>query len=143
MLGNLHDGVFHKKYIGNTAAGQDGSAVASSAIATAGFKRIRVVIELGAVTSNAVLKASVSACDTSSGSFVDIASLGTDGFVATGKSDNTVIIDAPLDVGCEFVKINYQRTTANIELDAITFDLYDARVVPVTQDTTVAKVVAL
>lgn len=141
MIGNLHDGVVHKKYIGNTAAGTDGSAVSSNAIATAGFRRIRVCIELGAVTSNGVIKASILGSATSSGSFVEIIGLGTDGFVATGKSDNSIILDCPVGVGSEFIKIQYQRTTANIELDGITYDFYDARKVPVKQDSTVAKVV--
>lgn len=141
MIGNLHDGVVHKKYIGNTAAGTDGSAVTSNAIATAGYKRVRVCIELGTVTSTGVVKASILGAATSSGDFAEIVGLGSDGFVATGKSDNTIILDCPIGNGAEFIKIQYQRTTANIELDGITYDLYDARVVPVKQDSTIAKVV--
>jgi len=143
MIGNLHDGVKHKKYIGHTAAGTDGSAVASSALATAGFDRVRVCIELGTVTSGGVIEASISGCATASGDFVDIVSLGDSGYTATGKSEGTIILDCPLGNGAEFIKVNYKRKTANIELDGITLDFYSTDVVPVVQDSSVAKIVAV
>lgn len=130
MLGNLHDGVKHVKAIGHTAAGTDGSAVLSNAIATAGFGRARVCIELGTVTNNGVLKAAIKGCSTSGGSYVALVDLGDDGFVATSKSEKCVVLDCPVEIGAEFIKVEYQRVTANIELDAITVDLYDADVVP-------------
>lgn len=142
MIGNLYDGVVHKKLIGNTAAGKDGSAVASNAIATAGFDRVRVCIELGAVVDEATFTASISACDTSTGSFEDVVLFAdendpTDPVVITGKSDTTLILDCALGLGREFIKVNYQRTTQNIELDGIYLDFYGVRVIPVTQDSTI------
>lgn len=130
MLGNLHDGVKHLKPVGHTAAGTDGSAVLSSAIATAGFGRVRVCFELGTVTSTGVLKAAIKGSSTSGGAYTAIVDLGADGFVATGKSEKTVVLDCPVENGAEFIKVEYQRVTANIELDAITVDLYGADVVP-------------
>lgn len=145
MIGNLHDGVKHVKLAGNVAAGKDGSVVASSAIATAGFDRIRVCIELGAVTDTGALEAFISGCSTSNGSFTSIVSFDDegDGVVVSGKSDKTVILDCKLGLGAEFVKINYQRTVANIELDGIYYDLYASDIVPVVQDTSVLDVVAV
>ena len=144
MIGNLHDGVVHKKLIGNTAAGKDGSAVASNALPTAGFDRVRVCIELGTVTDDATFVASVSACNTSTGTFKDVLSFDDDGEPVdiTGESDKTIILDCPLGLGREFIKINYQRTTQNIELDGITLDFYGVKVVPVVQDATISDVVA-
>ena len=147
MIGNLYDGVVHKKLIGNTAAGKDASAVASDAIATAGFDRVRVCIELGAVTDAATFEASISACDTSTGTFVDVVKFADatdpdDPAVLTGKSDGTIILDCPLGLGRDFIKINYQRTTQNIELDGILIDFYGVRTVPVAQDSSVVAVVA-
>lgn len=143
MIGNLHDGVVHKKLIGNTAAGKDASAVASDAIPTAGFDRVRVCIELGAVTDAATFEASISACDTSTGTFADVVSFDDDGdpVVLTGKSDKTIILDCPLGLGRDFIKINYQRTTQNIELDGILIDFYGVRTVPVAQDSSIVAVV--
>ena len=147
MIGNLYDGVVHKKLIGNTAAGKDGSAVASDAIATAGFDRVRVCIELGAVVDAATFVASISACSTSTGTFEDVVKFSdatdpTDPAVLTGKSDGIIVLDCPLGLGREFIKVNYQRTTQNIELDGITLDFYGVRVIPVTQDNSVVAVVA-
>lgn len=146
MIGNLHDGVVHKKLIGNTAAGKDTNAVASNAIPTAGFDRVRVCIELGAVTDAATFVASISACSTSSGTFKDVVKFSDatdpdDPAVMTDKSDGIVILDCPLGLGREFIKINYQRTTQNIELDGIFLDFYNVRKIPVVQDSSVVKVV--
>jgi hypothetical protein len=135
--------LYHKKILGNTAAGQDASAVVGTAIDVTSlgkFDRARLVIELGAVTSGGVLKAGLQECDTSGGTYVTIADLG-DGEVCTGKSDNTIIFDVPLKK--RYLKYTYQRTTANIELDSLTIELYSSGKIPVTQDTTVFKEVIL
>lgn len=136
--------LYHKKILGNTAAGQDASAVVGTAIDVTSlgkFDRVRLVIELGAVTSGGVLKAGLQECDTSGGTYVTIANLGTNGEVCTGKSDNTIIFDVPLKK--RYLKYSYQRSTANIELDSLTIELYSSGKIPVTQDTSVFKEVIL
>ena len=50
-----------------------------------------------------------------------------------------MIFDVPATKG--FLKIQYQRGTANIEIDAITIDLYSGRMTPTTQDASVSKVI--
>ena len=147
MIGNLHDGVVHKKLIGNTAAGKDASVVASDAIPTAGFDRVRVCIELGAVVDAATFVASISACSTSTGTFKDVVKFSdatdpADPAVLTGKSDGTIILDCHLGLGRDFIKINYQSATQYIELDGILIDFYGVRTVPVAQDSSVVAVVA-
>jgi hypothetical protein len=135
--------LYHKKILGNTAAGQDASAVVGTAIDVTSlgkFDRARLIIELGAVTSGGVLKAGLQECATSGGTYVTIADLGN-GEVCTGKSDNTIIIDVPLSE--RYLKYTYQRTTANIELDSLTIQLYSSGKIPVTQDTSVFKEVIL
>lgn len=137
-MSNISASCYHVKLIGNTAAGTDANAVASDAIdvlSKGTFDRIRVVCELGAVTSGGKIAIAVKQCDTSTGTFATVAEL--ESTVATGKSDNSIIIDCPISQ--QFIKIVYQRATANVELDGIMYDLYSSRKIPVTQNTAVWK----
>ena len=136
-MANISSCMYHVKLAGNVSAGTDASAVLSDAIdvlAKGTFDRIRVVCELGAVTSTGKIALAVKCASSSTGDYSAVAKL--DATTATGKSDNTIIIDCPIS---EFVKIEYQRTTANVELDAITYDLYNSRKIPVIQNTAVWK----
>ena len=137
-MANISASCYHAKYVGNVAAGTDGSAVLSDAIdvaAKGSFDRVRVVCELGAVTSGGKIALAVKSAATSTGDYTAEASLAST--VATGKSDNSIIIDCPISQ--PFIKIEYQRATANVELDAITYDLYNSRKIPVVQNTAVWK----
>lgn len=128
---------YHVKLAGNVAADVDASAVASDAIDVGSlgtFDRIRVCVELGAVTDTGKIAVAVKCASTASGTYTAVASLAaTD---ASDKDDNTIIIDCAID---DFVKIEYQRTVADIELDGIYYDLYDSDKVPVVQNTAVWK----
>ena len=131
--------VYHKKILGNTAAGVDAAAVTGDAIdvTTLGaFDRARLIIELGAVVDGAKLTASLSECDTSAGTYTTIADLGAAGMVITDMDDNSVVIDVPLTE--RYLKYGYRRTTQNAEFDSLVIELYDSGKTPITQSATVA-----
>lgn len=134
MLGNITKSIYWKKILGNTAAGTDGSEVDGSAIDARGFDRALFILELGAVTNAATL--SINIQESSNGTdFTDITGAGIADTVATGKSDDTVMIDVPVVKG--YLRYQYQRETQNIEFDALQVILYNAKKIPVTQNTDV------
>ncbi len=134
MLGNITKSIYWKKILGNTAAGQDSSEVDGSAIDARGFDRALFILELGAVTNAATL--SINIQESSNGTdFTDITGAGIADTVATGKSDDTVMIDVPVVKG--YLRYQYQRETQDIEFDALQVILYNAKKIPVTQNSDV------
>ena len=95
MLGNITKSIYWKKILGNTAAGQDGTEVDGSAIDARGFDRALFILELGAVTTGGKLAFNIQ--ESSNGTdFTDITGAGFAATVATGKSDDTIMIDVPV-----------------------------------------------
>lgn len=139
MAGILANQFRETKLLGNTAAGTDQAAAASDAIDARGFDRALVTLYLGAVTATGKLIMSIQECDTSAGTFADIpsADLGAEGTVLTGKSDNEIVFDVPVREG--YIKVAYQRTTANVEFDALTVKLYNPKKLPVADSATLFK----
>ena len=136
MLGNVSKAVYWKKLLGNTAAGQDASKVDGSAIDARSFDRALFVLELGAVTDTG--KIAIQIQQSANGTnFEDINGAGFAATVATGKSDNTVMIDVPVLKG--YLRYQYQRTVANVEFDALQVMLYEAKKLPVAQNAAVWK----
>lgn len=140
MLGNLTKSIYWKKHLGNTAAGTDVAEVNGSAIDARGYDRALFILELGAVTSGGKLAFNVQ--ESSDGeTFADITGAGFDATVATGKSDDTIMIDVPVSKG--YLRYQYQRTTQNVEFDALQVALYNAKKIPVTQNTDVWKEIVI
>ena len=136
MLGNVTKAMYWKKILGNTAAGKDLSEVDGSAIDARGCDSALFILELGAVTTGG--KVAFQIQESSNGTdFTDIAGAGFAATVATGKSDNTVRIDVPVSKG--YLRYQYQRTTENVEFDALQVALYNAKKIPVAQNTDVWK----
>lgn len=134
MLGNVTKAIYWKKILGNTAAGEDGAEVDGSAIDARGYNRALFILELGAVTTGG--KVAFQIQESSNGTdFTDITGAGFAAAVATGKSDDTIMIDVPVSKG--YLRYQYQRTTANVEFDALQVALYNAKKIPVTQNTDV------
>lgn len=134
MLGNLSNQIYWKKMIGNTAAGQDGAVVDGADIDARGYDRALFVVELGAVTSTGKLALQIQ--ESADGdTYTDISGAGFAAATATGKSDDTILIDVPLSLG--YCRYQYQRTVADVELDAIQVILYNSGKIPVTQNTDV------
>lgn len=134
MLGNVTKSLYWKKVLGNTAAGTDAAEVDGSAIDARGYNRALFILELGAVTDLATLALQIQ--ESADGkTFTDIAGAGFAATVATGKSDDTIMIDVPVTKG--YLRYQYQRATQNVEFDALQYALYNAKKIPVTQNTDV------
>lgn len=134
MLGNLSNSLYWIKASGNVAAGVDGSKVDGADIDARGFDRALFIVELGAVTTGGKLSLQIQ--ESADGdAWSDITNAGFAATVATGKSDDTILVDVPVSKG--YVRYQYQRTTQSVELDAIQVLLYNAKKTPVTQNTDV------
>lgn len=140
MLGNITKSIYWKKILGNTAAGVDGAKVDGSAIDARGYDRALFILELGAVTTGG--KVALQIQESSNGTdFTDIANAGFAAEVATGKSDDTIHIDVPVSKG--YIRYQYQRTVQNVEFDVLQVGLYNAKKIPVTQNTDVWKEIVI
>lgn len=134
MIGNILNAVYWKKILGNTAAGQDGAEVDGDAIDARGYDRALFILELGAVASTG--KVSFNIQESADGlTFTDITGAGIGATTATGKGDDSILIDVPVNLG--YLRYQYQRTTADVEFDALQVALYDNMKIPVTQSTDV------
>ncbi len=140
MLGNITNSIYWKKILGNIAAGQDGTEVDGSAIDARGYDRALFILELGAVTATG--KVALQIQESANGTdFTDIAGAGFAATTATDKSDNTIMIDVPVTKG--YLRYQYQRTTANVEFDALQVALYNSKKIPVTQNADVWKEIVI
>jgi hypothetical protein len=134
MLGNLSKAIYWKKILGNTAAGQDVSEVDGDDIDARGYDRALFVLELGAVTSTG--KVALQIQESADGeTWADISGAGFAATTATGKSDDTILIDVPVNKG--YIRYQYQRTVADVEFDALQVILYNNKKIPVTQNANV------
>jgi hypothetical protein len=130
MIGNIINSLYWDKILGNTAAGVDGSEVDGDAIDARGFDRALFILELGAVTATG--KVAFNIQESANGlTFTDIAGAGFAATTATGKSDDTILIDVPVNQG--YLRYQYQRSVANVEIDALQVALYGSGKIPVTQ----------
>jgi hypothetical protein len=108
--------------------------VDGAAIDARGFDSAMFILELGAVTTGG--KVAFQIQESSNGTdFTDITGAGFAATVATGKSDDTIMIDVPVTKG--YLRYQYQRTTQSVEFDALQVALYNAKKIPVTQNTDV------
>jgi hypothetical protein len=117
------------KLLGNVAAGVDGSAVLSSAIDCQSFDRVYLEVSLGAVVNAAVFTIKITECDTSGGSYTDISGATitqtVGGAGGAAASDKIWQIDAKLSK--RYVKVSYQRTVQNVDIDSVILSLYDGK----------------
>ena len=140
MLGNVTKAMYWEKILGNTAAGQDGAEVSGDAIDARGYDRALIILELGAVTATG--KVALQIQESANGTdFTDITGAGFAATVATGKSDDTIMIDVPVLKG--YIRYQYQRTIADVEFDALQVALYNSKKIPVTQNTDVWKEIVI
>lgn len=112
------------------AAGTDGSRTNLGEIDTQGFQCVAFVAQLGTVTGSGVLTLRAKASNTSgtygSGTVDDIAATP-----ATAATSNTFVVLDVFEPNRRFVRADYQRTVANVAVDAIFAVLYNASDVPV------------
>jgi len=131
---NLIQGTDLTKLSGAIAAGTDGARVTSLAeVDTKGYSNALVVFQLGTVTSGGVLTAYAKSSNTSgsygSGTVGDINSNS-----ATDWSNKFVVLDC-CALRERYLRVDYQRTAANVVVDAIFVMLYGALDAPTTDAT--------
>jgi len=130
MIGNIINCLSWNKAVGNVTAGVDGAVVNGDAIDARGFDRALFILELGAVTDTG--KVAFNIQESANGTdFTDIAGAGIPATVATGKSDNSILIEVPVSKG--YLRYQYQRTVQSVEIDALQYALYDSSKIPVAQ----------
>lgn len=140
MLGNVTKSLYWKKLSGNVEAGVDDAEVNGAAVDARGFDRALFIFELGTVTDAATLALQIQ--EGSDGTnFTDITGAGFTATVATGKSDDTILIDVPVRKG--YVRYQYDRKIQSTEIDAIQVALYNSKKIPVDQNTDVWKEIVI
>lgn len=131
-------------YSAPVAAGTDGAFVTSlPEIDMRGYDSARIIVHVGTVTGSGVLTTRLKNSNTS-GSFGagTIDRVGTD--IAGGTSDRLLIHDV-YKPKRRYLRLDYQRTVANVVINSIIVELYNAREKPVTQaaaDVTASQVLA-
>lgn len=120
-----------------TAAGAAGTSdtVSSAAIDTAGFQGFIAEVAFGPIVSGAVTTFFITDCDTSGGSFANVA--GT-GISVADTDDNTVITSEIIRGAKRYIKINVTRATQNSTIGVGLVRLLHPNLTVTTQDTTVS-----
>lgn len=140
MIGNIINCLNWNKRVGNVAAGVDGAEVNGDDIDARGFDRALFILELGAVTATGKIAFKIQ--ESADGqTYTDIAGAGFAATVATGKSDNSILIEVPVNLG--HLRYQYQRTVQSVEIDALQYALYDSGKIPVAQPATVWKAITV
>lgn len=132
-MGNIALRTALKRVMNAVAAGT--TTQTSSAVDMAGYQGVRFIVSLGAVTATGVPAVKASDCDTSGGSYSDIAgSLGT-AYVASTDDNKVWVLDIYRPTH-RFVKCIVTRGTANAVIDGIVAELYEPRNQPAIDDAT-------
>lgn len=134
---NLSNLVRTKRLVGAVSAGTDGARVAMPEIDMLNYPSgLRVIAILGTVTSTGVFtmkaKGSTTTATYGSGTVDDLSGATIS---KTDWSDKLVILEISKPVeGCRFIRPDYQRTTANVVIQAIIYEAI-ADKVPITEST--------
>lgn len=122
---------------GAVAAGTDGARVALTEIDTQGYDGVALVVQLGTVTSGGITTVKAKTSDTS-GSYgsgtVDDTGPGVSG---TDGSNKSVWYDLSA-LTRRYLRFDYQRTVANVAVEAIWAVLYNPVAAPVTDSNKLA-----
>jgi len=127
------------RILGNTAAGVDGAAVASSAIDCQSFDRVFLEILLGTVVNAAVFTVKIQECATSAGDYTDIAGATITQTVAAagGAAASNKVWQIDAKIQQRYVKVVYQRTVQNVTIDSAILSLYNGKRVNTDKPTVV------
>lgn len=122
------------KVDGTNYTGSAGTSdLTSEAIDTQGYEGVRIIEGFGALTSGAVTSIKAQQCDTSGGTYADLA--GTAITVADDDDNQVAILDI-YQPGERYIKIVTDRGTQNAVVDFLLAELYGPKEAPVTQDST-------
>lgn len=104
----------------------------SEAIDTAGAEGVRLVTGFGAITAGAVTSVKVQQCDTSGGTYADLAGSS---ITVADTDDNKVAVSDIFRPTKRFIKVVQDRGTQNAVIDFLLAELYFPKAVPATDDT--------
>lgn len=107
--------------------------VTSSAIDTKGFEGCLFIVAMGTITGGAVTSAHVEQCDTSGGSYTELAD--TEITIADDDDGKLVLIDVK-NTSERYLKCVVDRGTEDAVVDGIIAIQYSAAAVPTTHDAT-------
>jgi hypothetical protein len=133
-MDSLQNTVVTKLVVTTTAGAAGTSAITSAAIDTAGFVGIRALIAVGAVVSGAVTSFKWSDCDTSGGSYSDVAGSA---ITIADTNDDTLFISEVQTPLKRYMKVNISRATQNATIGSVVVELYGPRSMAVTADSSV------
>lgn len=105
----------------------------SEAVDMSGFEAAQFIVGFGAITTGAVTSTKVQQCDTSGGSYADLA--GTAQTVAD-DDDNQIFVSDIIHPTERYLKHVVDRGTQNAVVDFLIVIQYGASKVPVTQPST-------
>lgn len=133
-MDSLQNTVVTKLAVTTTAGAAGTSAITSAAIDTAGYQGIRALIAVGAVTSGAVTSFKWTDCDTSGGSYSDVA--GSSITIADTADDTAFISEVKVPLK-RYMKANISRATQNATIGAVFVELYGPNSMAVTADSSI------
>lgn len=132
-MGQISNRTALKRVMNAVAAGT--SVQTSTAVDMAGYQGVRFIVSLGVGSASSVGQIKASDCDTSGGSYNDIAgSLGT-AFTPTTDDNKIWVLDIYRPTH-RFVKCIVNRATGNTVIDGVVAELYDPRNLPAADDAT-------
>lgn len=124
------------RHINATAAGT--SAVNGAAWQSmAGYDSVRAVALIGALTATQVTSLKIQEADDSSGTNARDITGAVTAAMADGDSNKMLIVEAARPQKA-YVRATISRGTANAVVDGCVLELFNARVAPVTADSTVS-----
>lgn len=124
MIGNLSTQIDLRCWMHGAAAGVDTSAAATSAIDTGEYSRALITLNFGTVADGGKCALTVKGCETASGTYSKIAEIAAE----TPTASKTWALDVPCHM--RHLKIEYQRTGANVTIESGALMLYDGKRVP-------------
>jgi hypothetical protein len=137
MRNNLTNTVVTERVLNSTAAGT--TNVNTAWVDTEGFRVVRFVALMGALTATQQTQAKLQYCDDGAGAvnLGDVAGSHT-AMMADGDSNKLLICEdfEPLQ---RYVRMVIMRGTANAAIDGVVCELYQAGQLPVAQDASVSQ----
>ncbi len=110
------------------------SDLTSEAVDTQGYEGARFILGLGEIVSGAVTSSKIQQCDTSGGTYADLAGTGQ---TIADDDDNQIVVTEIFRPRERYLKHVIDRGTQNATVDFLIVELFGAIKEPVTQDAAV------
>lgn len=113
------------------------SNVNSDIVDTAGYDGVRFIIGFGAIVSGAVTSIKLQENDVNSGT--GMADIAGSAITVADTDDNKIAVAEVIRPQERYLRLATLRATQNSTVDFVVVELFQARAMPVTQDTTVVS----